>query len=180
MDHAEISQKLRAQAEDFGLHERMRQQAEDLNKGAPIPTVRPSDIEQLWYAMPHIKADNPPRPNVAMGMGVVASYGVEAAADRPEEFFSVSHRHQLLSYLVGKGVLNDYKHGEELDERVFRAAATVPCDIQDLGETILPLLFAKSPPDEVAKAKKDMLAHGYDPDKPNLEGKFLNWLRDNC
>jgi len=167
MDHLEISEKLRVQTED-------------LNRGAPIPTVNASDIEQLWYAMPRINADFPPRPNVATGMGVVASYGVDAAVDRPEEFFSVSQRYQLLSFLVEKGVLNEYKHGEELDKRVFRAAATMPCNLQDVGEAVFPLLFSQSPPELVAKAKEGMLAHGYDPDKPNLPGKFLNWLRDNC
>ena len=74
--------------------------------------------------------------------------------------------------------MNDYKHGEELDEKVFRAAATMPCDLHDLGETMLPLALAQSPAEIVAKAKEEMLACGLDPEKPNLDGKFLSWLRD--
>jgi hypothetical protein len=168
MDSLEISEKIRAQAEE-------------INRGAPIPAVSAFDMKQMWNAMLHMNADFPPDPNCrTTAIGVFAAYGVEAAANRPEEFMLVSWRHRLLSSLVEKGVLNDYKHGEELDERVFCAAATMPCDIQDIGETMLPLLFAQSPPEMVAKAREEMLAHGYNLDKPNLEGKFLNWLRDNC
>jgi len=114
-------------------------------------------------------------------MGVLAAYGVDVVANQPEEFFPVSWRHQLLSFLVERGVLNDYKHGEELDERVFRAAATMPpCDLHDLGEAMLPLALAQAPPEIMAKTKEEMLAHGCDPKKPNLDQKSLDWLRHNC
>jgi hypothetical protein len=119
MDSLEISEKINAQAEDLELSERIRQQTEEINRGAPIPTVSAADMEQLWNATRRINADFPPKPNRSIGMGALAAYGVEAAVNRPEEFFSVSKRYQLLSYLVERGVLNDYKHGEELDERVF-------------------------------------------------------------
>jgi hypothetical protein len=52
----------------------------------------------------------------------------------------LSSRHQLLSFLVERGMLNDDKHGKRIGRKgVFRAAATMPCDIHDLDETVLPL-----------------------------------------
>jgi hypothetical protein len=179
MDATELSEKIRGLA-DTELSERTRAQSEEINRGAPIPAVRASDMKQLWDAMRRIKADISLKSNAQIGMGALAAYGVEAAVNRPEEYSLMSTRFQLLSFLVERAVLNDYKHGEELDERVFRAAATMPCNIHDLGETILPLALAQSPPEIVAKTKEEMLARGYDPEKPNLDGKFLNWLRENC
>jgi hypothetical protein len=50
----------------------------------------------------------------------------------------------------------------------------MPCDKTDLAETMLPLLFAETPPELATKAKEEMLAGGYNPEKPNLDGKFLD------
>jgi hypothetical protein len=44
----------------------------------------------------------------------------------------------------------------------------------------MPMFLAQQPTEIAAKAREEMLAHGYDPAKPNLDSKFLNWLRDNC
>ncbi len=151
------------------------------NSGAPIPPVSAADIKQMLDVTRRIKQMwDAPRPNVAIGLAVYTAYGVDPAFARSEEFFLVSWRYQLLADLVERGVLKDYMHGEELDEKVFRAAATMPCDKNDLAETMFPLFLAQSPAEVAAKAKEDMLARGYDPEKPNLDGKFLNWLRSSC
>jgi hypothetical protein len=63
---------------------------------------------------------------------------------------------------------------------VFVAAATMPCDKTDLAETMLPLLLAKSSAEDVVKAKEEMRAGGYDPDKPNIDTKFIDWTKNNC
>lgn len=148
---------------------------EQFNSNAPIPAVSASDIKQLWEASRRI----PPRPNVAVGLGVYAACGVEAAS-RPEQFMWVSFRLSLMSALVGRGVLNDYMHGGDLDEKVFRAAATIPCSKGDVAEAMVQLKLAQSPAEIVAKAKEEMRGEGYDADKPNIDGNFLDWLRDNC
>jgi|SRR6266536_3651297 len=184
MENEELGEKFYEQAKQFAenpeLIEKIHAQTKLFNDGAPIPPVSASDMKQMWDATRRMNADIPPRPNVATGLAVFAAYGVDAAFGRPEEFFSISWRHQLLESLVGRGILNDYKQGEELDEKVFRAAATMPCDKNDVAETMLPLLFAQSPADHAAKAKEEMLASGYDPEKPKLDAKFLDWLRNNC
>ena len=183
MENEELGEKFYEQAKQFAenpeLIEKIHAQTKLFNDGAPIPPVSASDMKQMWDATRRMNADIPPRPNVAIGLAVFAAYGVDAAFS-PEEFLPIRWRHQLLESLVERGILNDYKQGEELDEKVFRAAATMPCDKNDVAETKLPLLFAQSATELVAKAKEEMLADGYDPEKPKLDGKFLDWLRNNC
>jgi hypothetical protein len=67
-------------------------------------------------------------------------------------------------------------HGEELDEKVFHAAATIPCNKDDWAGVLAQLGLAQSSAEVVAKAKEEM----DDTDKPSIDGKFLHWLRDNC
>jgi hypothetical protein len=166
--------------EGLELIERVREQNEQFNSGAPIPTVSASDLKQLWEATPRMNADMPPQPNTVTGLAVFAAYGVEAAASRPEEFMIVQLRYALLSALVRRGILQDYIQGDALNEKAFVAAATMPCTIVDLGETMIPLAFEKASAEDAAKAKEEMRARGYDPEKPNVDGKFLEWLNTNC
>ena len=153
---------------------------EQFNSGAPIPPVSASDIKQMWDATHRMNAERPPRPNVAIGLGVYAAYGVEAAASRPEEFMAIMWRYRLVSALVERGVLSDYMNGDELDEKAFHAAATIPCGKEDLAEAMVQLRLTQSPAEVVKRAKEEMRAGGYDADKPNIDGRFLDWLRDNC
>lgn len=60
-----------------------------------------------------------------------------------------------------------------MDEQAIRAAATMPCDKTDLGEAMIPQALAMAPAESAAKAKEEMRAGGYDPDKPNVDRKFL-------
>jgi hypothetical protein len=152
---------------------------EQFNSGAPIAVVNPSDLKQLWEVTRRMNADMPPRPGVAIGLAVFAAYGFEAASASPEQRVPIQLRCQLMSALVERGVLNDYLHGEELDERAFRAAATMPCDKIDLGEAMIPQMLATYSAEIVEKAKEEMRAGGYDPDKPNVDNKFLDWLRSS-
>jgi hypothetical protein len=170
----------------FDSEEKARAQVESLqtmikqfNDGAPIPPASAYDLRQFWDVSRRVKADMPPRPDVAVGLGVFAAYGFEAASAGPRTYMPIQWRHEVMWSLVQRGVLKDYVHGEELDEKVFIAAATMPCNKTDVAETMLPLLLAKSP--EIAeKAKENMRAEGYDPDKPNIDAKFVEWLRKNC
>ena len=159
--------------------ESLHTMVEQFDDGGPIPPASAYDLKQFWDVSRRVHADIPPRPNVAIGLCVFAAYGFEAASSGPERCLPIQWRYEILKSLIERGVLKEYTHGEELDEKVFVAAATMPCDKTDLGETMLPLLLAKSP--EIAeKAKESMRAEGYDPDKPNIDAKFLEWLRDHC
>jgi hypothetical protein len=167
----DTEEKARAKSELF------RAMIKQLNEGAPIAPVSASDVKQLWDATRRMNSDMPPSSDVRIGLAVYAAYGFEAASAGPEQFMPIQWRHRLMSALVERGVLDDYKHGEELDEKVFRAAATIPCNKEDIGETMMPLIFAQISAEDAQKAKQEMLAGGYDPDKPNIDRKFLDWLR---
>jgi hypothetical protein len=153
---------------------------ERFNRGVSIPSIRPSDLRQLWEAARRLNAEHPPQPEGAVGLSVFAALGVEAACESPEQWVPITLRCQLMSALIERGVLKDLLKGEELDEKVIRAASTLPCDKNDLGEAMIPLAFAKLSPDEVAKAKEEMRAAGYDPDQPPIDTKFLDWLSNHC
>jgi hypothetical protein len=152
---------------------------QQFNEGAPFAPVSASDLKQLWEVTKRIKADFPSRPEVAIGGGIFASYGIDFV-NEPERFTSATYRLEILSDLLGRGVLKDYVHGERVDENVFSAAASMPCNKNDLAQVMIPRLLAESPADVAAKATEEMLAGGFDPASPNIDQKFLDWLRTNC
>ena len=154
--------------------------AEQLNSGAAIPAVSASDIKQMWNATRRMKADLPMGPNTAIGIDVFAGYGVEAASTRHEQFIWIQLREMLISGLSTSGVLSDYMHGEELDEKVFCAAATIPCDKNDLAEAMAPFWFRQVPVEVGETARDEMRAAGYDPDRPRIVTKFFEWMHDHC
>jgi hypothetical protein len=86
----------------------------------------------------------------------------------------------VLSDLLERGVLAAYVEGEEPDEKVFIAAATIPLTKEDIGEVMLPKILAEAPAEFVAQVREQMRAEGYDPTRPNIDAKFLRWLEDNC
>lgn len=102
-----------------------------------------------------MNADMPPRPGGAIGLSVFAAYGFEAASASPEVRVPIQLRCQLLAALVERGVLKDYPHGEELDERAIRAAATMPCDKSDLGEAMFPQMLATYSAETVENPKSN-------------------------
>lgn len=159
--------------------ERARMLSEEFKRGAAIPTASSSDIKQLWAAHPRINADIPPDANVAIGLGVVAAYGVEAASD-PVRFLPVQWRHMVMADLLERGILATYVHGGEPHEIVFRAAATIPLTKEDIVDITIPKILAKAAPEVATKALAHMRAQGYDPEKPNIDAKFLRWLEDKC
>ena len=150
-----------------------------LNEGAPIPSVSASDFRQLWRATRRMHAEIPAEPNVAIGVSILAAYGVDFVHE-PVRFMAAQWRCTVLSKLLERSVLNAYCHGEEPDEKVFSAAATIPLTKEDLGEVMLPQILAQAPADFVAQARELMQAQGYDPARPNIDSKFLRWLQEKC
>jgi uncharacterized repeat protein (TIGR03803 family) len=61
----------------------------------------------------------------------------------------------LLDALVERGSLIDYMENESLRKQVFAAAATIPCDKNDLGEAL-------------------------DLDQPKVGQKFIEWMSSHC
>jgi len=69
---------------------------------------------------------------------------------------------------------------ESLRKRVFAAAATVPCNKNDLGEALALRMLRDSPPDIVEKAKEETRQAGCNADHPKVGNKLIEWMRDNC
>jgi hypothetical protein len=44
---------------------------------------------------------------------------------------------------------------------------------------MIPQMLATYSAETLGKAKEEMRAGGYDPDKPNVDIKFLDWLRSS-
>lgn len=146
-----------------------------INAGAPIPPVSAIDIRQIWDATRQMNRDRPPRPGFAIGLDVYAAYGVDCAAE-PARFMSAHSRHTLLSDLIGRGLLAGWVRNGEPDERVFEAAATVDCALEDLGRATLKTL-AQSDAEFAAHATEALRAQGQDPEHPEIEHRFVELLR---
>jgi len=92
---------------------------ERCDAGEPVPPVEVSDLKYFWKRSNQVRQ----RPGVAIGMGAFGN-------DNPfyklgERAPAVWFRCGFLQFLLGQGVLNEWQHGEELDEAVFRVAATI-------------------------------------------------------
>ncbi len=146
-------------------------------KGAPVPAVDSSDIKRVWVAHKAMEAEYGPRPDTATGLGAL---GFDQSSLTASDLHGLSTRHQLLITLFGRGVLPQYQNGDDLDERVFRAAATVPFNYEEWAEAMMALKIPEYPPEAVAKVKQDFRDHGYDLDHPKIDAKFLAWMRDGC
>jgi len=84
-----------------------------------------------------------------------------------------------LTALVERGLLREYRSGNELDDRLYQAAATMPCNKEDLAEALVLLRLSLAPEEIAAKAREELRAHGYDPDKPAIDAKFQSWLTEH-
>jgi hypothetical protein len=91
--------------------------------GAPIPPVEPADMLCIRDLYKNLAQRYP---EFAEGK---ASVGVEMLANacRPgANVLAVGLRYQLLWAMVKLGVLAEWQHGEELNDTVYRVAATIP------------------------------------------------------
>jgi len=154
-------------------------------KGAPIPPANPADVKEMWYTAR--EADR--RKKAGEEAPAKPSKTIEELT--PEQFGATQFRWMLLGSLFERGVLKDYTNREKQDvtEKVFCAAATMPFTTKDWLEATLrsgltPEREAQAKTKEdlraLAKTKEDLRALGYDPEKPIVDGKFLDYLRDNC
>jgi hypothetical protein len=151
--------------------------AERLNAGAQIAQLEPSLIEHMWKALSRIPR-NEGQPTVVGYMAV--RLAPELAPRSPEHKLAMMARYALLDALYRAGHLHDYMKDETLREKVFAAAARMPCDQNDLSEAVAERVLRQSPPDITQKTKEELAQQGYDPDHLKLADKFIAWMRDNC
>jgi len=146
-----------------------------INAGAPIPAVPAIDVKQIWHAIGLMNAARPLEPGVAIGLSAFAAYGVECAAE-PARFMSAHWRHTVLSDLIERGALNEWIHDGQPDDKVFAAAAMVHCTLEDIGRATVKAI-AKNDAEFAAHAAAALRAQGYDPEHPEIEGRFGELLR---
>lgn len=151
---------------------------ERINSGAEIPTVSPSLIEHLWVAISRIP--KPQSQHTAIGLGAFALCDPDALPKNPEQRVAMMARYALLDALVERGILSEYMEDEALRKKVFAAAASLPCNKNDLGEALAEKLLRDSPPERLEEAQKELSEAGYDPTHLKVAEKFIEWMHDRC
>src|SRR5215469_11881840 len=126
--------------------------AERINSGAQIPTIEPSQIEHVWEVLSRTPLDRRLKPEV----GFTAVRGnPDFAPKNPDEQVALMTRYALLDALVERGILNDYMKDESARKHVFAAAATIPCDKNDLAEALAQRLLRDASSDVVEQTKEE-------------------------
>jgi len=92
---------------------------ERLDAGEPVPTVEFLDLKYFWKRWNQVRQG----PGVGIGMGAFGEDNpfYKLGDKAPVVWF----RCGFLAFLHGQGILKEWQHGEELDEAVFRVAATI-------------------------------------------------------
>ncbi len=151
--------------------------AERLNSGARIPTIEPSQIEHVWEVLSRIPMDR--RKNTAVGLSAVRG-NPDFAPKNPDEQVALMTRYALLDALLERGILNDYMKAEPGRKHVFAAAATIPCDKNDLAEALAERMLRDASPEVVERTKEEARNAGWDIARPKIGEKFIDWIRSHC
>jgi hypothetical protein len=78
--------------------------------GEPIPSVDPEDIKRFWHVKPPWHTGN----------------DVQSASSPGADVAAVFRRWAMIDTLTTYNLLTPWQHGEDLDDAVFRIAATFP------------------------------------------------------
>jgi hypothetical protein len=145
-------------------------------EGGPVPEANPDLMKKMWTRTREagLRGDA----TKTSGLGAI---GIDASelGDAPRDAMTVLIvRLQLLQSLFERNVLREYLHGDELVDEVFKAAATLPCDKEEIGEAIVQLMMKHRPEADFSELKSEMIAHGYNPEAPKIDSKFLAWMRN--
>jgi len=141
---------------------------EQIKAGAEIPTVDPSLMENMWDAVSHIPASYQ-HSLVAVDRGVFAR--CDPKSFTPEKQVAMLARYALLNALLKRGILDAFMDEESQRKKVFAAAATIPCDKNDLASE---RLLRDMGPEQQDKAEPA----GDDRDHLKVAEKFIAWIRD--
>lgn len=158
-------------------HAGMNAAVERLNAGDPIPPIDPSLLEHVWEIMSRVPREQ--RENRAIGLGAFAMCDPNREPASPEQQVALMARLILLDALDERGVLNEYMGDESSRKKVFAAAASLPCDKNDLGEALAQKHLRESPPDEAAKFREELRNEGLDPDHPKVGKRLMEWMKEH-
>jgi hypothetical protein len=147
-----------------------------INAGTPIPTIEPSKIEHVWERLSHIRRET--QQNGIVGLTAVCG-NPEFAPKNPDEQIALSLRYALFDALVQQGVLDDYMNDVSERQHVFVAAATIPCDRNDLAEALAGKGLREPSRDVVEQTKEELQKAGSDVARPKIGAKFIAWIRSH-
>ncbi|HWC17241.1 MAG TPA: hypothetical protein VG498_09505 [Terriglobales bacterium] len=145
-------------------------------ENAPFPSVDPDYLRKLWKHMGEMEALV--SITKTFGLGALAGLGIDPAAISPEQILCVMLRLGILRSLSKTNVLCDFMVDDEFGDKVFQAAATLACNSDDVGEALIQMRLRELPEDSSAQLRAELMANGYDPNQPAIDGKFLNWMQD--
>jgi hypothetical protein len=148
-----------------------------LNAGEPIGPVEFSLIERVWNALSRFRREQPQ--SIGIDLGAIAGNDSSLSSLSPGQRIAFSVRYALLDALIRAGILDRFMEHAKLRQKVFAAAASLPCDINDFGEAMMLKRLRESSPDVVEKMKEEMRQAGYDPNHPKLGEKFVSRMDQN-
>ena len=158
------------------LEDPMNTATERINAGEQIPEVSPSAIEKIWTNVSRIPKAQ--RKHVCIGIEAVA-VGQPELLESAEQQVAMMTRYMLLDALLERGILAEYMEDEPLRQKVFAAAASIPCDKNDLGEAMAEKVLGDATPEQRQEMEKAFSEAGYDPDHLKIADKFLEWMANN-
>jgi|GEM_PF-4673018 hypothetical protein len=148
---------------------------ERVNAGTEIPAVTSSLVEHMWEAMSSISQER--RQHTAIGLEAIA--GPDLVLLNPEQQVALTVRYFLLEGLIELGLLDENLKDESQQKRVFAAAASFPCNKDDLADATMRRVLRDSPPEAAQKAYEEFRQAGYDPERPEVGERFKRWMQDN-
>jgi hypothetical protein len=146
------------------------------DQGERLATIDPHEFKRMWLSWKKLAEIMPS--SSATGLGAIAGGAcVDHESKSSEEIVALTLRPILLAALIKRGVLDAYiENGEPRDE-VFRAAATIPLAKDDFAVAIVLAHVADADPQAAAHFKKEAREHGYDPEHPTIDAKFLECMK---
>jgi hypothetical protein len=150
------------------------QEMERVNAGAPLAPIDPALLEYIWEVSSSIdKRENTPAGGVGIGIP-------EAMTPRSaDQHVAMIFRNTMLTALIERGILDEYMQDESRRKQVFAAAASMPCDKNDVSEALVYELFRASPPEVAREKEREMREAGYDFDRPEVREKIIAWMREH-
>jgi len=93
-----------------------------MTSGVLVPAIRPADMKQAFAVLPTCHEDHKATgQNRAVGLAAFAESGI-SIANRKE----ILLRCVLLLQALDRGEFSDFRHGDEIDERLLDLFATFP------------------------------------------------------
>jgi len=97
---------------------------QDVEQGAAIPPVDPIDVRHVLELYERVDAE---RYNLGMeGRTAIGTDLMATACSPGADVGAVWLRSAMLGLMIKQGVLADWQHGTQLDDGVYRVAATMP------------------------------------------------------